>query len=139
MVLRRSQLVLLIPLAAIAMRVASGPTANLSYLFIAVYALMGRAQALQALALSWLFSMLNPAIAPQASVTSIGRYGVLIAAAISMIEHKPAASSFRTSKPLVHATLLLGIFFIVHSLLFSSIADVSVLKAISHGHWLCPH
>ena len=113
------------------MRVASGPTANLSYLFVAGYALSGRAQALQALALSWFFSMLSTAVAPQASVASVGRYGVLIAAAISVVAHKPNSSRFRHNKPLVQATFLLGFFFIVHSLLFSKMVDVSVLKSIS--------
>jgi hypothetical protein len=129
--LRRSQLVLLIPLVAVGMRLASEPTANLSYLLITGYALKGRVQGLQALALSWLFSMLSPAIASQASMASIGRYGVLIAAASAMVIHKPAVPSVRTGKPLVQATLLLGSFFVVHALLFSSAADVSVLKAVS--------
>ncbi len=131
MVLRRSQLKPLIPLLALALRLASEPTANVSYPLIAGYALMGRAQALQSLALSWLFSMLSTAVAPYASLASIGRYGVLIAAAVSMVIHKPAISSFRSGRPLIRWTLLLGLFFVVHSLLFSLMADVSVLKAIS--------
>lgn len=131
MVLRRSQLIQLIALLALALRLASEVTANLSYLLVAVYALKGRAQALQALALSWLFSMLSAAVAPNASLASIGRYGVLIAAAISMVIHKPAISSLRSGKPLVRWTLLLGAFLVVHSLLFSVMAEVSVLKAIS--------
>jgi hypothetical protein len=53
----------LIPILAMAMRIASTPTANLSYLVIVGYALLGRAQAIQALALSWLFTMLSPGIA----------------------------------------------------------------------------
>jgi len=131
MVLRRSHLVLLIPLLAVGMRLASEPTANLSYLLITGYALKGRAQALQALALSWLFSMLSSAIAPHASMASIARYGPLIAAASSIVIHKAALPSLKRGKPLVQATLLLGLFFVVHALLFSSVADVSVLKAVS--------
>src|SRR5213082_2589946 len=105
------------------MRLGSETSANVSYLLIAGYALKGRAQALQALALSWLFSMLSPAIAPQASMASIGQYGVLIAAAIATVIHRPAVSSLRTGRPLVKATLLLGSFFVFHSVFFSSMAD----------------
>jgi len=121
----------LVPLAALALRLASGPTANISYLLIAAYALRGRAQALQALFLSWLFSMLSPAIAPGASMASIGRYGVLLAAVVSIALHKPSLTSPRNAKPLIEITLLLGAFIILHSLLFSSMPDVSVLKAVS--------
>jgi len=124
-------LVLFVPLVAAGMRLASQSTANLSYLLIAGYALKGRAQALQALVLSWLFSMLSSAIAPQASMASSGRYAALTAAAISMVIHKPAVSSLRTGTPLVQATLLLGAFFVGHALFFSSVADVSVLKGVS--------
>lgn len=122
---------LLIPLIALTMRVASVPTANLSYLLIGVYALKGRAQAIQAFTLTWLFLMLNPAIAPSASAASIGRYGVLFAAVVSILIHRPATSSFRSGKSLVRATLLLGAFFIIHSVIISPIIDVSVLKSIS--------
>ncbi len=122
---------LMVPLAALALRLASGPTANVSYLLIAAYALRGRAQALQALFLSWLFSMLSPAIAPGASMASIGRYGVLLAAVVSIALHKPSLTSPRNTKPLIEITLLLGAFLILHSFLFSSMPDVSVLKAIS--------
>ena len=49
---------------ALAMRIASTPTANLSYLVIAGYALAGRTHAIQALAASWFFTMISPGIAP---------------------------------------------------------------------------
>ena len=64
-------------------------------------------------------------------MASIARYGPLIAAASSIVIHKAALPSLKRGKPLVQATLLLGLFFVVHALLFSSVADVSVLKAVS--------
>lgn len=111
------------------LRLASGPTANISYGVVALYALKGREHALQALFLSWLFSMLNGAIAPDASVATIGRYGVLFAAALSMIRRGvPLAKGDRS---LVFLTLSFGGLIIFHSLFFSLMPDVSVLKAIS--------
>lgn len=118
-------------LIAIALRLASGPTANLSYILIAIFAFKGREQALQALFMSWLFSMFNPAIAPDASVATVGRYAVLLAAALSVMLRKSSAPAANDSRQLVLSTLLFGGLIIFHSLFFSSMPDVSVLKAIS--------
>lgn len=112
---------------ALALRLASSGTANLSYLLIAAYALRGRGQAIQALALSWLFTMLNSELAPEASVASMGRYLVIFAAAISV--------AWRSGSVVVNKlslfTLLLGALMLVHSLLFSAVMDISVLKVVS--------
>lgn len=121
----------LLPLLAIGMRVGSGPTANLSYLVIAGYALLGRAQAIQALALSWLFSMINPALAPDASAASIGRYLVIVAATISVAWRSTSSGTGYSIKRLSYLTLCLGMLLLVHSLLFSAVVDVSVLKVVS--------
>jgi len=129
--IRTSHIVALIPLAALAMRIASGPTANLSYLVIAAYALLGRAQAIQALALSWLFTMLSVGVAPPATGASIGRYAVIAAAALSLLLRiKPNQGSFAVSPPVFY-TMALGALLIIHSLYFSPMVDVSVLKALS--------
>lgn len=117
--------------AALVLRLASSPTADISYGLIALYALKGREQALHALFLGWLFSMLNGAFAPDASAATVGRYAVLIAAATSMVLRKPSVTSAKGDRSLVHLTLLFGGLIIVHSLIFSSMPDVSVLKAIS--------
>lgn len=118
-------------LTAVALRVASSPTANLSYLLIAAYALSGRAQAIQALALSWFFSMISPGIAADATAAAVGRYAVLACAAVSILLRSGVVlRQLRVSRPVL-ATLLLGVFLIAHSLLFSPIKDVSVLKALS--------
>jgi hypothetical protein len=129
--LRKSHLIALIPLTALVLRLASAPTASLSYLVIAAYALLGRAQAIQALALSWLFTMLSAGVAPLASGASIGRYAVIAAAALSLLlRFKPSQGSLTVS-PLVFSTMALGIFLIFHSLYFSQMTDVSILKALS--------
>jgi hypothetical protein len=113
------------------MRIASTPTASLSYPVIAAYALLGRAQAIQALALSWLFTMLSEGVAPPASGASLGRYAVIAAAALSLLLRiKPGKGSFTVSPP-VFFTMALGVLLIIHSLYFSPMVDVSVLKALS--------
>lgn len=117
--------------AALAMRLAPDPAASLSYVLVALYALSGRAQAIQGLALSWLFTFLSPGIAAEAAASSVGRYAVLAAAAGSVfLRNYFPGSRRRVSWPVV-ATVLLGAFLVMHSLLFSPIVDVSVLKAVS--------
>lgn len=116
--------------AAISMRIASPSTANISYLLIGSYALFGRAQAIQALALVWFFGMISPGIAPDATAGSVGRYIVVATAAASVLFRSGMLSrAMRVSRPVL-ATMLLGVFLIAHSLLFSPIKDVSVLKAL---------
>lgn len=121
----------LVLILAIIMRLVSGSTANISFLIIALYALRGRIYAIQALALSWFFTMLNPALAPDASMASIGRYLVIIAAAVSVAWCGTKSSSRFSIKRLSLFTLFLGMLMLVHSLLFSSVVDVSVLKVVA--------
>lgn len=120
------------PLVAIfGLRLASSPTANLSYLLVAAYALLGPAHAIRALTISWLFSMISPGLAPEASAAAVGRYAVLFGAAVSAMLHSGFFLGRPHMRPFTLGTLLLGLFMVIHSLLFSSMADVSVLKAIS--------
>lgn len=113
------------------MRVASAPTANLSFFAIAIYALLGRTQAIQALALSWFFTLINPALAAEPSAASIGRYLVMFAAATSVAWRGFSGSSEISMKKLSLPTLCIGLLIFGHSLLFSSIPDVSILKSLS--------
>ncbi len=112
------------------MRSATEPTANLSYFMLGGYALVGRAQAIQALCLSWFFTMLSPGIGAEASLASIGRYVVILGATLSVFLRSGIISgSFGVSRP-VAAVCGLGLLFILHSIFFSTIPDVSLLKAI---------
>jgi hypothetical protein len=116
---------------AILLRFASATTADVSFAALALLALRGRQQAIQALVLSWLFLMLNDAIAPEPPNGSIGRYAVLMAAALMLfVRRAPVRPSVRPVK--VHtATFVLSGFLFYHSLLLSQMPDVSLLKALS--------
>lgn len=115
----------------IALRFSNGSTANLSYLLIAVYCFGGRVQVIHALTLSWLFTMLNPALAPDASLAAIGRYLVIFCATISVGWRSSGGGVGFSMKKLSLITLCLGIFMLIHSLLLSVVVDVSVLKVVS--------
>jgi hypothetical protein len=123
---------LLMLAVVVTLRIASSPTANLSYLIIALYALAGRTQVIHALALLFLFSMLNPAIAPDATMATVGRYAVIVAGALSVLIRTGAMgkAAVRGSYPTL-ATLVLGALLVVHSVLISRNVDVSVLKVIT--------
>lgn len=121
-----------IPLViAFCLRLAE-PTANLSYLLIAAYALFGYGNAIRALAMTWLFTMLNPGIAPDPSFASVGRYVVLLATAFGVFIRGGiiGPTRYRRSRQ-TFWTVLLGLFLTIHSLAFSMMADVSALKVMS--------
>jgi len=114
-------------------RFLPGPVAGASYFLLAAYALTGRTQAIQALALSWLFSMLNPGLAPEPLFAAVGRYAVLGAAALSvLLRHGQSLlqEHFYMTR-VVGATLVVGCGIVLHSFLFSPLKAVSVLKALA--------
>ncbi|WP_139150912.1 hypothetical protein [Halofilum ochraceum] len=113
------------------MRVVSEPTAGLSYVALSGYALIGRAQAIRAVALSWLFTMLSPAIAAETSFSTVGRFLVLGAAIAAVLLRSRLARGRSETHNFVFATVLLGGGIVIHGLLFSSYPAVSVLKAVS--------
>lgn len=117
--------------AMLGLRLASASTANLSYLLVAAYALLGPAHAIRALAISWLFSLISSGLAPEASAAAVGRYAVLFGAAASAMLHSGFFLGRPHLRPFTLGTLLLGLFIVIHSRLFSPMVDVSVLKAIS--------
>lgn len=115
-------------------RTISAPTANISYLMLAVYALFGRAHAIRALGISWFFTMLSPGLGPEeVSFSSVGRYIILAAATISVFFRNGFSGSrlkFEISKSVLFS-LIVGAFFIIHAIFISPIPDVSILKALT--------
>lgn len=117
---------------SLVLRIGLGPAASISYLVLAIFALFGRIQAILALALSWLFTMINPGIVGESGGGSAGRYLVIGAASVTAVFSSGLASrGSEGSRAFVAATALLGAFLVTHSVLFSVMPDVSVLKALS--------
>lgn len=133
MISRLNHLVLLGLLAPLIFRLASTPTANLSFFLLAAYATTGRAQAIQALGMSWLLTMISPGIAPPAPLGSLGRYAVFMGAFIAVFVRSGILSGQLKASKIVLSTVGLGVFFVIHSLFISPMPDVSILKAVS---WL---
>lgn len=119
-------------LMALAMRVASGPTAVASYIVLAAFAMFGRSHAILSLTFSWLFSMLNTDLVPENSGGAAARYLVILAAAASALYHRGAVAKYRANGAF-NMTVMLLLFLLVHSVVFSAKPDVSIMKALSWG------
>lgn len=124
-------------------RFISGSTAAISYIILSFFALIGNNQAIIAVFLSWFFTMINPALVPEESGGGAGRYVVLLSVSISAIINNRKYATDKINF-FINYTLFLGVFIILHSIIFSPILDVSLLKSISwtvavigiFGSWL---
>lgn len=116
---------------AIVLRLIGGDVANISYFFLACYALFGRAQIIQSLALLWFFSAISPAIAPDASSASICRYITMLGAVISLSLHGWTYKGRLIASRSILTTLVFGLLIILHSILFSRMLEISILKILS--------
>jgi hypothetical protein len=75
--------------------------------------------------------MINPALAPDATAASIARYVVIMAASISVALRFKIKGSTYPINSLSLLTFCLGVLMLFHSLLFSFVVDVSILKVVS--------
>ncbi len=120
---------------ALLFRVVSGSTSAASFLILAILSLIGRTQAILAMTLSWLFTMMNPELVAEGNGgTGVGRYLVIVAVASrAFIDRKGRRDNGKSYSSFVAATIFLTLFFVVHSILVSPFVDVSILKAVSWG------
>jgi hypothetical protein len=118
---------------ALACRLASSISADFSFVLLGVFAFLGPAFAIQALALSWLFSQLSVGVAPTPSFADVGRYFVIACAVLSVFSRTAwrIISKGEGVSRLPLLTLLLGFGIAIHSVLFSEVPDISLLKAAS--------
>src|SRR5690606_6334845 len=113
------------------MRVTNPASAGACYLLLSAYALSSERNAIRALALSWLVTMWNPTLGPPPAGASVGRYVVVGAAALScLLRWRRSTGGLSVSRPTLWS-FGMGSFFILHSLLFSDLLAISVLKASS--------
>lgn len=122
-----------IPLIALGLRCGPSPAIIASYLIVAGYALQGRRQAIVSLFVVFIFTNINHELGAPIAAASILRWLVLFAAAFAVFSRGRSLAAPKGSQWLVPSTLALVLLIIVHSLLFSPIVDVSILKAASFG------
>ncbi len=119
-------------ISAIFFRLISTDSANISFLIIAGFALLGLRHAVISLLLVFIFWSLNSGLAPTASFSTIGRFLVLFFAFLSVLIHSRCFSLVKFDK-FILITIVMGLFIGLHSLLFSQVIDVSLLKL---SYWL---
>ena len=122
--------VILVPLLATLLRVASSPTSALAYVVLAGWALTGRRQAILSLFFCWLFNMISHVFCGAPLLAAQLRFVIFFAAAFSVLLHGPSRSSTTKVGGLAAATIPLLVLIVGHSMVASMITDVSVLKAI---------
>ncbi|MDE0220314.1 MAG: hypothetical protein OXJ90_13705 [Spirochaetaceae bacterium] len=119
-------------LTAAALRVMSEETATIGYVLLAGYATTGRSQAIYAFVMSWLFGALNPGMFPTVENATVLRYLVIAGGVASIVIQGAFARRWKRDR-IFRMTLLLGVFLVTHSMLFSNQQTISILKAILWG------
>jgi hypothetical protein len=119
----------LLALTVITLRALPGPAGFLAYVMIAAWGVRGGRHVIEALMLSWFVAMANSAVFGDVTGGSIGRYLVLFSVSIAEINRYFARRPLRVSFP-VMVTLLLGSFIMLHSLMFSAVVLISLLKGL---------
>lgn len=116
--------------AALGLRLYGGDIALAGYGLLALYALSGYRQVIQALAVSCLLSQINPGLlVDPAPVSALGSVAVVLASGLSVGLRKLRAR--RTVLPAATAaTILLTLFMVVNGIFVSYQTDVSLFKAI---------
>lgn len=123
--------VIVVPLLATVLRVASSPTSALAYVVICAWALTGRRQAIVSLFLCWLFNMISHAFCGPPLYAAQLRFVVFFCCAVSVFLHGPSRSSTTKVSGLLAVTIPVLLLLIVHSAAVSLITDVSLLKSIT--------
>lgn len=121
---------ILVPVLATILRVASSPTSALAYVVLAGWALTGRRQAILSLFFCWLFNMISHVFCGSPLYAAQLRFIIFFAAAFSVLFRGPSRSATTKVGSLAAATILVLVLIIGHSVVASLITDVSVLKAV---------
>lgn len=123
--------VILVPLLAMVLRVASSPTSALAYVVICAWALTGRRQAIVTLFLCWQFNMTSHAFCGPPLYAAQLRFVVFFCCAISVLLHGPSRTPTTKAGGILAVTVPVLLLIVLHSMIFSLITDVSLLKSIT--------
>ena len=120
----------LVPILAMVLRVASPPTSALAYVLICAWALTGRRQAIVSLFLCWQINICTFAFSGPPLFGAQLRFLVFFVCAFSVLLYGPSRSSTTKATSLLKVTLPVLLLVLVHSMILSFIADVSLLKSL---------
>lgn len=123
----------IIPIILMLLRTAPPPVNAVSYPLLALYSLAGRRQAILSLYLLFLFNTLNHGISFPPSLAALFRHFNVLAAAFSVLVLHVGRRPRSSIPQFLVWTAALSALLLAHSLIFSTMPAVSVLKAISYG------
>lgn len=126
----RAQIVM-VAIVIFGMRITSAETAALAFVVLAIYAMTGYREAIRAVAVCWVFLMLNPAFAPEPAIGHLLRYFVTFAASLSVLLRAAGSGKGLRSSHFEVASIYLGAFILFHSLIISPEPAISSLKIIN--------
>lgn len=118
------------------LRILSSITADLVYLTLAFMAVLGGKNTIYAFILCWFFTLINPVLAPENSLGMVGRYLVILGGFLGII----LKFFIQKNKLIDKYALFTGLIFLIifiHSLIFSSIPSISILKISSWFFVFC--
>lgn len=106
----------------------SPSTSFLAYLILCLLAFVSVRGALWSLVFAWFFSTLNPELFSQGSYDTILRFAVIFSASLRVAYQGISENKRRRARFISILAFSFGIFILLHSLLFSQIASISLLK-----------
>lgn len=118
----------IVALSVLVLRAISDASSLAAYFIVIAYGIRGPRHAVEALMLSWFITNANPNIFGPVAAGSLGRFVAIFVIACPVFLRAKLKISH-----LAAATLLLGLYIILHSIFFSPFVLLSVLKGAS---WL---
>ena len=109
------------------LRFASSYTADFSFIYLSFFALKSPSNILKALSFSWLFLLLNPVIAVSSPYSNLLRYAILLSSLFTILRF----SRTLILNSLITVTAFLSLFLLFHSVFFSPLPILSLLKSLS--------
>ncbi|MGC6342369.1 O-antigen ligase family protein [Bisgaard Taxon 45] len=114
----------------LALRLASPATANLSFIVLAIVAVLGGKYLIFAFFISWLLTLFNPIMSPESTLASLARYLMILLGLINITIYLIQNKITTISKYLFWLCVL-NIILILHSISVSYEVSISILKLLS--------
>lgn len=112
------------------LRVTSPASADMSFIVLALLAILGGKYLIFSFLLSWFFTLLNPVLSPEGTLASLARYLMIILGLINVIIY--SAQNRKTKiKKYVFWLCVLNLILVTHSIIVSYEVSISILKILS--------
>jgi hypothetical protein len=117
-------------LAVLALRVLGGSTGLAAFGLVTLWGLRGGPHVVEAFLLAWFITLANPDVFGEVPGSGVARYILIFSILAAVVWHRLAQRVTRANFA-VPATLMLGTFILLHSVFFSAVFTISLLKGLS--------